>query len=59
MAFRELTVVEVKEILRRWKSGASLREISAAVGADRKTVRRYVEEARRRGLSRCRRQPAG
>lgn len=52
MAFRELHVVEVREILRRWQRGDSLRSIAAALGADRKTVRRYVEAAKRLGLSR-------
>jgi transposase len=52
MAYRELTVVEVREILRRWRSGASLRDIAASMGADRKTVRRYVEAAQHLGLAR-------
>lgn len=52
MAFRELSVVEVREILRRWQRGGGIRTIAAYVGADRKTVRRYVEAAQRRGLSR-------
>ncbi len=52
MAFRELSVVEIREILRQWQRGAGFRSIADRVGADRKTVRRYVEEAQRRGLSR-------
>lgn len=52
MAFRELSVVEVREILRLWQRGAGIRAVAAHVGADRKTVRRYVEAAQRRGLSR-------
>lgn len=51
MAFREVSVVQIKEILRRWQKKESLRNISAAVGSDRKTVRRYVEAARGHGLS--------
>lgn len=51
MAFRELFVVEVREILRRWVRGDSLRAITAAVAADRKTVRAYVTVARQHGLT--------
>jgi transposase len=52
MAFREVSVVEIKEILRRWQRKESFRNISAALGADRKTIRRYVAAARRHGLDR-------
>jgi propanediol dehydratase small subunit len=52
VAFRELTVIEIREILRRWQSGDGYRTVAAEVGADRKTVRRYVEAACRHGLSR-------
>ncbi len=52
MAFRELSVVEVREILRRWGLGHSLRTVAAGTGADRKTVRRYVLAARRHGFTR-------
>ena len=43
MAYRELHVVEIKEVLREWRSGMSLRAVSRRTGVDRKTVRRYVE----------------
>jgi transposase len=52
VAFRELTVIEIREILRRWQNGDGYRTVAAEVGADRKTVRRYVEAACRHGLSR-------
>ena len=52
MAFREVSVVEIKEILRRWQKKESFRNISAALGTDRKTIRRYVAAARRHGLDR-------
>ena len=45
MAFRELFMVEVKEILRRWQSREGMRKAAAATGCDRKTVRRYYEAA--------------
>jgi hypothetical protein len=50
MAFRELHVVEVKEVLRLWCRGHGLRTIALRTGVDRKTVRRYVEAARAAGL---------
>lgn len=50
MGYRELTVVEVREILRRYRAGERLRAISRATGADRKTVREYVRVAQALGL---------
>jgi transposase len=52
MAYREVSVIEVKEILRLWLAGHSLREVTVLAGADRKTVRRYVQAARDAGLLR-------
>lgn len=52
MAFREVDVLEVREVLRQWLSGAGLRTVSERAGVDRKTARRYVEAARAAGLSR-------
>lgn len=45
MSYRELTMIEVKEVLRRREAGQGLREIARETGLDRKTVRRYVEAA--------------
>lgn len=45
MAYRELKMIEVKEVLRRAAEGHSLRRIARETGLDRKTVRRYVEAA--------------
>jgi len=52
MAYRELTRVEAKEILRQWLAGAGKKRIAARVGVDVKTVRRYVSAARAVGISR-------
>ena len=38
MGFRELTMIDVKEVLRRWSAGQSDRRIGREAGADRKTV---------------------
>jgi transposase len=52
LAFREVGVFEVREVLRLWLRGKGLRSIEQLAGLDRKTVRRYVEAAVRLGLSR-------
>jgi hypothetical protein len=50
MAFREVTMLEVKEILRLWLSGVPKKRIAEQLGFDVKTVRRYLAAARERGV---------
>src|SRR5215471_4842049 len=52
MAFREVAVTEIREVLRAWLAGAGLRTAAAQAGVDRKTARRYVEAAVEAGLAR-------
>jgi transposase len=52
VAFREVDVVEVREVLRGWLEGAGLRTVAERSGVDRKTARRYVEAAQAAGLAR-------
>lgn len=52
MAFREVPVFEVREVLRLWLDGRGLRSIEAVVPPDRKTIRRVVEVAVGLGLDR-------
>ena len=52
MGFREVSVIEVREVLRGWLTGAGLRTVAERAGVDRKTARRYVEAAQAAGLSR-------
>jgi hypothetical protein len=52
MAFREVRVYEVKEVLRLWLRGKGTRPISAMVGVDRKTVQRYIVAPAEAGLER-------
>jgi response regulator of citrate/malate metabolism len=47
MSFREITMEDVRELLRRHEAGHSARRIARELGVDRKTVGRYLEEARR------------
>lgn len=46
MSYRELSMIEVKEVLRRERAGQSIRRIARETGVDRKTVRRYLAAAR-------------
>jgi transposase len=52
VGFREVSVVEVREVLRAWLEGLGLRKVAERAGVDRKTARRYVEAAQAAGLSR-------
>src|SRR3972149_3900828 len=52
MAFREVRVFEVREVLRLWLAGEGVRATERLVGFDRKTVRRYVDTAAGLGLVR-------
>jgi transposase len=54
MPYRELTMIDVKEVLRRWSAGHSDRRIGREAGIDRKTVARYTDAATRLGLARDR-----
>lgn len=52
MGFREVGVVEVREVLRAWLEGHGLRKVAERAGVDRKTARRYVAAAEAAGLRR-------
>ena len=52
MGFREVSVVEVREVLRAWLEGHGLRKVAERAGVDRKTARRYVAAAQAAGLTR-------
>src|SRR5207245_2079621 len=48
--YREVTMVEITEVLRLWREGVPKKRIAARVGLDPKTVRRYVAVAEGTGL---------
>src|SRR5437762_2313644 len=48
--YREVTMLEVKEVLRLWREGVPTKGIAAQVGLDPKTVRRYLGAATAAGL---------
>jgi transposase len=52
MAFREVRMFEVREVLRLWLAGRGIRATERLVGLDRKTVRRYLAAGEAAGLVR-------
>ena len=52
MAYREVSRVEIAEVVRRWQSGMSQRQIATGTGLSRATVRRYIDAAVEAGLAR-------
>ena len=48
--FREVTMIELKEVLRLWGKGLRKKRIAAQLGLDPKTVRRYLNAATAAGL---------
>ncbi len=52
MAFREVRVFEVREVLRLWLAGEGVRSVERLSQVDRKTVRRYVTAAEALGVQR-------
>ena len=50
MAFREVSMLEVKEVLRRWLAGEFKKAISRTTGVSRNTVRGYIKAAEDSGL---------
>lgn len=50
--YREVSVIEIREVLRAWLAGRGLRVVASLAGVDRKTARRYVDAAVAAGLDR-------
>jgi len=50
MAYRELPMIEVREVLRRFTLGDGVRAIARGIGMDRKTVAKYVRAGEALGL---------
>jgi len=51
MPYRELSMIEVREVLRRYVGGAGLRAIARGTGLDRKTVAKYISAGMAGGLA--------
>lgn len=50
MAYKEVRIMEIKEILRRIKSGQSINFISKQTGRDRETIRKYLNLIKQEGI---------
>jgi len=50
--YREVTMLEVTEVLRLWRAGVPLKRLAAQLGLDPKTVRRYLGAAVAAGVAR-------
>lgn len=51
MPYREVTMVEVKEVVRLWLAGAAKKRIARQLALDPKTVRRYLKAAVAAGIT--------
>ena len=52
MAYKEVSRVEITEVVRRWQAGASVRGVSRISGLSRNTIQKYVLIAEQCGLER-------
>jgi transposase len=50
MAYREVRVMDIEQVIRRWTAGEAIRAIARTTGLDRNTVRRLVRVAEKTGL---------
>ena len=51
MAYKEVSRVDIVEVIRRWQAGSSQRHIALGTGLSRETVGRYIAAAERLGVS--------
>jgi hypothetical protein len=51
MGYRELSRMEIVEVIRRWQTGESQRAITRASGVARETVKKYLGAAEGLGLA--------
>ena len=59
MAYREVSRMEIQEIIRRWQTGAGPRQIAAGMGLARNTVRKYLAAAQAEGIVQDGPEPTG
>ena len=52
MAYREVSMMEIKEIIRRWQAGESPGRIAFGTGLSRNTVRKYLAATETQGIAR-------
>ena len=51
MAYKEVSRVDVTEVIRRWQMGSSQRQTASGTGLSRDTVRKYIAAAKELGVS--------
>ena len=42
MAYKEVSRVEITEVIRQWQTGRGIREITRSTGLARNTIRKYI-----------------
>ena len=52
MAYKEVSRVEITEVVRQWQAGRGIREITRSTGLARNTIRKYLLTAQSCGLAR-------
>jgi hypothetical protein len=52
MAYREVTMLEVKEVLRLWRGGTARKRIAAQLGLASRPSGRYIAAAEASGIAR-------
>ena len=51
MAYREVSRMEIAEVIRRWQAGSGPQQIASGTGLSRNTVRKYLAAARAMGIA--------
>ena len=52
MAYREVRMMDIEQVVKRWLNGEKIRAVARATGLDRNTVRRLIRFAEQAGLKR-------
>ena len=52
MAYREVTRVDIQEIIRHWQAGEGYRRIASGTGLSRNTARKYLAARKAEGIAR-------
>lgn len=52
MVYKEVSRVEIEEVIRQWQAGRAVREITRSTGISRNTIRKYLLAAQSSGLVR-------
>ena len=50
VAYKRIGIVDIREIIRRYRAGQTIRSIAGTMGYDRKTVRKYINGLRAKGI---------